>query len=188
MCRSSTFLFNSALHVFVLIDFNSAHYLQHVKQAILDEKYATIIKVALEKHLQANTTKPANMVHVARKTIWEERKELADVKVGDWVEVMYDYLPGTCSDGGIGVITRLIATDTGPGTVSSLFATVQYVLDNRQEHGVAMDRLTIIPMPFKTSEVKLQAPKNFEKLVEKHTPLGWLKWGSQHGSMKGKDG
>jgi hypothetical protein len=40
-----------------------------------------------------------------------------------------------------------------------------------------------IPMPFKTSDVKLhprtkqQAPKNFEKLVEKHTPLGWLRWG-----------
>jgi hypothetical protein len=98
---------------------------------------------------------------------------------------MYEYLPGTCSDGGIGVITRLVTTDIGPGTVSTIFATVQYVLDNRKEHGVAMDRLTIIPMPFKTSEVKLrprtkqsqQAPNNFKKLVEKHTPLGWLKWG-----------
>jgi hypothetical protein len=48
------------------------------------------------------------MVHVARKTIWEEQKELADVKIGDWVEVMYEYLPGTCSDGGIDVITRLL--------------------------------------------------------------------------------
>jgi hypothetical protein len=141
----------------------------------------------LEQHLKDNTTKPNEMVHMARKTIWEEQLDLANVKVGDWVEVIYDYEPGTCSDGGIGVITRLVETDNGPGTVTSLFATVQYVLDNRKEHGVSMDRLTIIPMPFK-SDVKLrprtkkQALKNFEKLVEKRTPLGW------HGSMKRKDG
>jgi hypothetical protein len=70
--------------------------------------------------------------------------------------VIYDYEPGTCSDGGIGVIMRLIETDNGPGTVTSLLATVQYVLDNRKEHGVGMDRLTIIPMPFK-SDVKLRS-------------------------------
>ncbi len=45
------------------------------------------------------------MVHIARKTVWEEQKDLAEVKIGDWVEVMYDYIPGTCSDGSIGVIT-----------------------------------------------------------------------------------
>jgi hypothetical protein len=86
------------------------------------------------------------MVHVARKTIWEEQTKLSAVKVGDWVEVMYEYLPGTCSDGVTGVITRLITTDTGPDTVLSLFATVQYVLDNKKEHEVAMDRLTITPI------------------------------------------
>ncbi len=65
------------------------------------------------------------MVHVTRKTIWEEQKQLADVKVGDWMEVVYEYLPGACSDGGIGIITQLMSTDDGPGTVMSLFATVQ---------------------------------------------------------------
>jgi hypothetical protein len=123
------------------------------------------------------------MVHVARKSIWEEQKELEDVKVGDWVEVAYEYMPGTCSDGGIGVITRLMTTDEGIWTVLTLFATVRYVLDNRKEHSVTMDRLTIIPMPFKTTKVNLrprvttQAPKHFAKIVEKRTPLGWLKWG-----------
>jgi hypothetical protein len=58
-------------------------------------------------------------------------------------------MPGTCSDGGVGVITHLMTTDDGPGTVMTLFATVRYVLDNRKEHSVTMDRLTIIPMPFK---------------------------------------
>jgi hypothetical protein len=92
-------------------------------------------------------------------------------------------MPCTCSDGGAGVITRLVTTEDGPGTVTTLFASVRYVLDNRIEHSVTMDRLTIIPMPFKTGEVHLsprtkkQSPKHLKKLVEKHTPLGWLKWG-----------
>ncbi len=66
----------------------------------------------------------------------------------------------------------------------TLFATVRYVLvDNRKEHSITMDRLTIIPMPYKTTAVQLrprvstQAPKHFEKIIEKRTPLGWLKWG-----------
>jgi hypothetical protein len=67
--------------------------------------------------------------------------------------------------------------------VLTLFATVRYVLDNRKEHSVTMDRLTIIPMPFKTTSMQLrprvqtQAPKQFEKVIEKRTPLGWLEWG-----------
>jgi hypothetical protein len=100
--------------------------------------------------------------------IWEEQKQLEDVKIGDWVEVMYEYMPGTCSDEGVGVITRLMTTDDGPGTVMTLFATVRYVFDNRKEHSVTMDRLTIIPMPLKTCEVQLrpraktQAPKKLK--------------------------
>ena len=108
--------------------------------------------------------------------------DLSNVKVGDWVEVTYDYEPGTCSDGGIGIITRLIETDNGPDTEKNLGATVQYILDNRKEHGVSMRRLTAIPMPYKSDVIlrprKIkQAAKNFEKFVEKRTPLGWLKWG-----------
>jgi hypothetical protein len=80
-------------------------------------------------------------------SLWEEQKQLADVKIGDWVEANYEYMPGTCSDGGIGVITRLMTTDEGEGTVMTFFATVRYVLDNRKEHSVTMDRFTIISMP-----------------------------------------
>ncbi len=155
-----------------------------MKQAILDEKYSDMVKNALVQHLKSNTSLPGEMVHEPRKTIWEEQKQLIeDVKIGDWVEVMYEYMPGTCSDGGVCVIIRLMTTDEGERTVMALFATVRYVLDNRKEHSVTMDRLTIIPMPFKTCEVQLrprastQAPKHFQKLTEKRTPLGWLKWG-----------
>jgi hypothetical protein len=127
-----------------------------VKQAILDEKYSEMVQNALVQHLKSNTSLPGDMVHEPRKSIWEEQKQLADVKIGDWVEVNYEYMPGTCSDGGVGVITRLMTTDEGVGTVMTLFATVRYVLDNRKEHSVTMDRVTIIPMPYKRCEVQLR--------------------------------
>jgi hypothetical protein len=75
------------------------------------------------------------MVHVPRKTIWEEQRELADITIGDWVEVLYEYMPGTCSDGGVGIITRLQATGE-ENSVDKLFASVKYVLDNRVEHSI----------------------------------------------------
>jgi hypothetical protein len=79
-----------------------------VKQAVLDSKYSAIVAEMLQEHLQKQNVTAAQMVHVGRKSIWEEQELLANVKIGDWVEVSYDYLPGTCSDGGIGIITALI--------------------------------------------------------------------------------
>jgi hypothetical protein len=29
------------------------------------------------------------------------------IKVGDWVEVLCEYAPGTCSDGGVGSIVKI---------------------------------------------------------------------------------
>jgi hypothetical protein len=91
---------------------------QAVKQAVLDSKYSAIVAEMLKEHLQKqnvtaakdknedrtqldttrhNKTRQENeMVHVTRKSIWEEQELLANVKIGDWVEVSYDYLPGTC--------------------------------------------------------------------------------------------
>jgi hypothetical protein len=91
-------------------------------------------------------------------------------------------MPGTCSDGGVGIITRLQSTGE-ENSVDVLFTSVKYVLDNRVEHSINFDRLTIVPMPYNSSDVtlrphaKLRVPVRFKKVVEKHTPLGWLKWG-----------
>jgi hypothetical protein len=62
----------------------------------------------LKDHLEKQTVTAAEMVHLTPRTIWEERAALANVNVGDYVDVAYDYMPGTCSDGGIGIITSLI--------------------------------------------------------------------------------
>jgi hypothetical protein len=107
---------------------------------------------------------------------------LADIKIGDWVEVLHEYMPGTCSDGGVDIITRLQSTGE-ENSVDVLFASVKYVLDNRVEHSINFDRLTRVPMPYKTCDVTLRprakqrVPDRFKKMVEKHTPLAWLKWG-----------
>ncbi len=125
------------------------------------------------------------MVHVAPKTIWEERELLARVNVGDWVNVESEYLPGTCSDGGIGVITLLINLSDDPAVrePDKLYATVKYIIGTRVEHSIDTKRLTVVPMPFKSRSVTLrkrnvvEAPAAVVKGNVKQTPLEWLKLG-----------
>ncbi len=56
------------LFLFQLISFMLITYSQHVKQAIPDEKHCQIVKDALEMHLKDNSTKSAEMIHMARKS------------------------------------------------------------------------------------------------------------------------
>jgi hypothetical protein len=146
---------------------------------VLEEKYATLVLQKLQEHLQKQNASVAEMVHIAPKTIWEERELLAKVNVRDWVNVGYEYLPGTCSDGGIGVITSLINLCDDPTTCDpdKLYATVKYIIGNRVEHSIDMKRLTVVPMPFKSRGVTLrkrhavEAPAAVVKYTVKHTPL-----------------
>ena len=135
--------------------------------------------------MQKQNASVSEMVHKAHKTIWEERELLAQVNVGDFVEVDYEYMPGTCSDGGIGVITSLINLSDDPTvrTRDKLYATVKYVIDNRVEHSIEMQRLTVVPMPFKSVSATLRKRNVVEVIAPletsgvKHTPLEWLKLG-----------
>ena len=52
-------------------------------------------------HLQESIHPASEMVRPKRKTVWDEKASLGKLKVGDWVEVEYDYQPGTCSDGAL---------------------------------------------------------------------------------------
>jgi hypothetical protein len=152
---------------------------------VLEEKYATLVLEKLVEHLKKQNSSVTEMVHIAPKKIWEERELLARVNVGDWVNVEYEYLPGTCSDGGIGVITSLInlCDDPTARDPDQLYAAVKYIIGNRVEHSIDMKRLTIVPMPFKSRGVTLrkravlQPPGVVVKCTVKHTPLEWLKLG-----------
>jgi hypothetical protein len=50
------------------------------------------------------------------------------MKVGDWVEVMCEYAPGSCSDGGVGEIMKIVWDDE-----DRAWCTVSYVLDKRSK-------------------------------------------------------
>ena len=58
-------------------------------------------------HLQESIHPASEMVRPKRKTVWDEKASLGKLEVGDWVEVEYDYQPGTCSDSGVGVVVML---------------------------------------------------------------------------------
>jgi hypothetical protein len=64
-------------------------------------------------------------------------------KVGDWVEVAYEYAPGTCSDGGVAFIMAIDYNEAGRANCT--------VIDKRIEKFVDQARITVTIMPFKDS-------------------------------------
>ena len=56
---------------------------------------------------------------------------------------MYDYQPGTCSDGGVGCIV-----DVEAAVDENEDEAVKYLMFGRVEKGIPLTRLTVIPMPF----------------------------------------
>jgi len=39
------------------------------------------------------------MIHLRKKTAWEDKRLQGRLAVGVWAQVEYDYAPETCSDG-----------------------------------------------------------------------------------------
>jgi hypothetical protein len=106
------------------------------------------------------------------------------IKVGDYVEVLYEYAPGTCLDGGVGTIMEIHKDDAGRNTV-----TVNYVLDKRIETRIAVSRITVTMMPFKdiTSASRNRRPASIDSdnvvlmpdrvhAVPERSPLEWLEY------------
>jgi hypothetical protein len=105
--------------------------------------------------------------------------------VGDWVEVLYEYGPGTCSDGGVGTVAAIETTEEG-----KIYCTVGYVLDKRIETGIDSSRITvtITSMPYKDTTPTKRARREPVVIVEEEdvsrkvvppdrTPLQWLEYG-----------
>ena len=97
--------------------------------------------------------------------------------------VLYDYAPGTCSDGGVGTI--MVIDEDAEGKQS---CRVSYVLDKRIETSVALNRITVTMMPYKdttSSNRTRREPDILESniLPERtiaapdKTPLQWLESG-----------
>jgi hypothetical protein len=102
------------------------------------------------------------------------------INVGEWVEVEHCYEVGTCSDGGVAVVTAF----------GDCLASVRYVLDGKHEDKISISRLTTIPMPHRGKTAKLRARSNTPLVVVKEretkskflqmTPMDVLKWGLLH--------
>jgi hypothetical protein len=104
------------------------------------------------------------------------------IKVEDYVEVLYEYAPGTCSDGGVGTIMEIHKDDAG--------RKVNYVIDKRIETRIAVSRITVTMMPFKdtTSASRTRRQPNVDSdnvvllpdrvhAVPERSPLEWLEYG-----------
>jgi hypothetical protein len=103
--------------------------------------------------------------------------------VGDWVEVLYEYGPGICSDGGVGTVASIETTEDGKN-----YCTVIYVLDKRIETGIDSSRVTVTIMPYKDTTSTKRARREPVVIVEEEdlsrkvvppdrTPLQWLEYG-----------
>lgn len=78
-----------------------------VKEAVLAEEYTAKVLECTVAHLQQHQATVSTMVHVRRKTLFEDEGLNAVVRVGDWVEISPDYGSGICSDGGVACVTAV---------------------------------------------------------------------------------
>ena len=100
----------------------------------------------------------ADMHRPNARTVWGTRVEgPSRLRVGEWVEVTYEYAPGVCSDGGVGCIKRVHEAADPAGTEPSLddamTVDVKYLLDGRTEKCIHLNRITVIPMPYVSRSV-----------------------------------
>ena len=117
---------------------------KEVKDTILDIAHRELLDDLLMKHLTLSVAPAEAMVHYLKPTMQDLMGMKNAIKVGDWVEGLYDYAPGTCSDGGVGEIMAIDEDEEGIRSCR-----VSYVLDKRIETGIALNRITVTVMPYK---------------------------------------
>ncbi len=115
-----------------------------MKDTILDIAHRELLGELLMKHLTFSVAPVEEMVHYLKPTMQELMGTNNAIKVGDWCEVLYDYAPGTRSDGGVG---EVMGIDEDAEGVKS--CRVSYVLDKRIETRIALNRITVTMMPYK---------------------------------------
>jgi hypothetical protein len=84
------------------------------------------------------------MIHPLKPTMDQLLRTDHALKVGDWVEVLCEYAPGTCSDRGVGEIMEISKDED-----DRAWCTVSYVIDKRIETCIDQKRITVTIMPWK---------------------------------------
>ncbi len=156
---------------------------KEVKSTILDVAHRELLDRMNCEHLTKSVARADKMVHPLKPTILAVMGTVHTIKVGDWVEVLYDYAPGTCSDGGIGTVSAVNTDEKG-----NVFCSVGYVLDKRIETSIEARRITVTMMPYKeiasSKRVRREPLPYEEALMPSRTvavpiksPLEWLESG-----------
>jgi hypothetical protein len=138
------------------------------------------------QHLTLSVVSPSTMVHKLKPTMLQLLDTERTIKVGDWVEVMYEYAPGTCSDGGVGTVMAIVKDDED----GKAWLTVSYVLDYVDSELIDASRITVTMMPYKdltsASRSRREPVGNSDNVVlmpdrehaiPERTPLEWLEYG-----------
>jgi hypothetical protein len=80
---------------------------KEVKGTILNVAHREPLELLNIEHLMKSVVETGEMIHQLKPTMEKLlRTDHAIINVGDWVEVLYEYAPGTCSDGGVGSIMK----------------------------------------------------------------------------------
>ena len=157
---------------------------REVKSTLLDVAHREKLRQLNCEHLTRSVVPATEMVHHLTPTMDKLFGTHHAIKVGDYVEVLCEYAPGTCSDGGIGYIGKMDTDEDG-----IVYCTVSYVLDARIETRVEAHRITVTPMPYKdlactTRSKNVVVADNVVELmparvlpVPVRSPLEWLKYG-----------
>jgi hypothetical protein len=84
-----------------------------VRDAILDEAHSELLAKLNCEHRTKSVVSVTTMMHPLKPTMDKLMGTTHALKVGDWVEVLYAYAPGLCSDGGMEKLSPLNMTKTG---------------------------------------------------------------------------
>jgi hypothetical protein len=122
---------------------------REVKDTILNIAHRELLEQKNIEHLTKSVVETVEMIHALKPTMEELLRTDHAMKVGDWVEVLCEYAPGMCSDGGVGEIVKITRDDN-----DRAWCTVAYVLDKRIETGIDQKRITVTIMPWKDTTTK----------------------------------
>jgi hypothetical protein len=80
---------------------------KEVKGTILNVAHREQLDLLNIEHLTKSGVETGDMIHPLKPTMEKLLRTDHAIKFGDWVEVLYEYAPGTCSDGGVGSIMKI---------------------------------------------------------------------------------
>ena len=97
---------------------------REVKGTVLNVAHRELLELKNVEHLTKSVVDTNDMIHPLKPTMDKLLRTDHEMKVGDWVEVMCEYAPGTCSDGGVGEIMEISKDD-----YDKAWCTVSYVIE-----------------------------------------------------------